>query len=103
MQNFQLTFNQLIVYSIIANIVLSFLFGLFPLFVGIKMNNRKYGMIGFVAAIVGGAILGVFLSFPIAFIFTWLIMKNVPVADSGEIVEVRKVPAETESSDTDNV
>ncbi len=103
MQNFQVTINQLIVYSLIVNIVLSFLFGIFPLFLGIKLNNRKYGVIGFVAAVIGGGILGVFLSFPVAFIFTWLIIKNFLTAATSETIAVNEIPAESDFSYSENI
>lgn len=40
------------------------------------MKNRKYGFYGFIFSVIGGAILGVLLSYPIAGIFSWLILKK---------------------------
>lgn len=76
MQNVNLPFEQIRTYIIVINLVLGFLLGTFPLLCGIKMNNRKYGVYGFIGSIIGGGILGVFLSYPIAAISTWLILKN---------------------------
>lgn len=63
-------------YAMLANIALGFLFGAFPLLSGIILNNRKFGVYGFIGSIIGGAVLGVFLSFPIAAVFTRLILKK---------------------------
>jgi hypothetical protein len=76
MGDLHLTYNQITTYFIIGNIILGILFGLFPLIVGLKLKNRKYGVFGFVGAIVGGGILGLVLSFPVAFVFTWLILRG---------------------------
>lgn len=64
-------------YGLIAvNIVLAFLFGTFPLVAGIIRKNQKRGFLGFVLSLVGGAILGILLSFPLAMIFFWLIVRD---------------------------
>ena len=61
---------------LLVNIVLGVLFGSFPLVGGFLMGNKKYALLGFVVCIAGGAILGVFLSFPVAMLFLWLILRN---------------------------
>ena len=76
MNNINLTYNDVAIYLIVANTVVGLLFGLFPLFAGIRLNNRKYGMIGLVCATLGGALLGFFLSFPLAMIFNWMILRG---------------------------
>lgn len=60
----------------IVNTVLGFLFGTFPLVAGLLSGNRKYAFLGFVVALAGGALLGVFLSFPLSMLFLWLILRN---------------------------
>ena len=75
MEDIRLTMNDLIFYFAIANTVLGLLFGIFPLVVGLKTGNRKYGFIGLVAGLLGGLIAGFFLSFPLALVFTWLALK----------------------------
>ncbi len=76
MEQLRITQTEAIVYLAIINAVLGLLFGFFPLLTGIIIKNRKYGIYGFLGSIIGGAILGVILSFPIAFVFTWLILRN---------------------------
>lgn len=61
---------------LIANIVLGFLFGTFPLVAGLLAGNRKYALLGFIVSIAAGAILGVFLSYPLAMLFVWLIHRG---------------------------
>jgi hypothetical protein len=64
-------------YGLIAlNVVLGFLFGCFPLVAGLLRGNQKRGFLGFVLSLVGGAILGILLSFPIAMIFVWLLLRD---------------------------
>jgi hypothetical protein len=68
-------------YGLLAvNIVLAFLFATFPLVAGILRGNQKRGFLGFILALVGGAILGILLSFPLAMIFFWLIVRD-PVSE----------------------
>ena len=52
------------------------LLGLLPLILGFVRKERSYGVFGFLGSIIGGAILGVFLSVPIVAIFTWLILRK---------------------------
>jgi|KBSSwiStaDraftv2_1062776.scaffolds.fasta_scaffold63211_2 hypothetical protein len=61
---------------LVVNIVLAFLFATFPLVAGILRGNQKRGFLGFVLALAGGALLGILLSFPLAMIFFWLIVKE---------------------------
>jgi uncharacterized membrane protein len=55
---------------------LGFLLGLIPLILGLIKKERKYAMFGFLGSLIGGALLGIFLSIPIASIFTWLILRK---------------------------
>ena len=71
---------------LIANIVFGFLFGTFPLVAGLLSGNKKYAFLGFVISVAGGAILGVFLSYPLAMIFLWLILKKPAEQVAGEAV-----------------
>lgn len=73
---YRLTFEELTPYIIAINIFLGILFGSFPLIAGIMAKNRKYAVFGFVGSVFGGAILGVFLSYPVAAIFLWLILRR---------------------------
>jgi hypothetical protein len=47
---------------------------MFPLIAGLRTGDRRYAVFGFLGAVVGGAILGIILSFPIALVFEWLIL-----------------------------
>jgi hypothetical protein len=88
MENIHISYNDLLTYVLAFNIVLGFLFGVFPLAAGIKMHNRKYGVFGLVSAVFGGAIAGVVLAFPAAAIFMWLIMRDAhPHIDAADHVE----------------
>ena len=93
MEEVKISLNQLVVYFGIANVVLGILFGSFPLISGIKMKNRNYGVYGFIGSIIGGAILGILLSYPIAIIFTWLIFRN--PKDTVEAMDENSIEAES--------
>ncbi len=94
MQDVRITLNEIAVYLMIANIILGFLFGSFPLLLGLKLKNRKLAIYGFIGSIIGSVILGIFLSYPIAVIFTWLLLKNSK--------EASKTPLESEIASPDN-
>jgi NhaP-type Na+/H+ or K+/H+ antiporter len=66
------------------------------------MKNRKYGVYGFIGSIVGGAILGIFLSYPIAAILTWLILRKSFAKDSIDDAVVNENPTEVEIDNTEN-
>lgn len=85
MEDIHITIWDLAIYFTIANVVLGFLFGTFPLIAGIKYGNRKFAFIGFFGSIVGSALAGILLSYPLAAIFTWLIFR--PAARPVETVE----------------
>ena len=52
------------------------LLGLIPLVLGLIKKERKYAMFGFLGSLIGGALLGIFLSIPVTAIFTWLILRK---------------------------
>jgi hypothetical protein len=102
MENIKISYNEAIYYITVINVVLGFLFGTFPLISGFIMKNRKYGVYGFIGSIVGGAILGIFLSYPIAAILTWLILRKSFAKDSIDDAVVNENPTEVEIDNTEN-
>lgn len=88
MQDLRLTYEQVLVYLAIWNAVLGILFGVFPLLVGLRLKNRKYGVFGFAGSFIGGAIAGVVIAFPVAVIFTWLMLRNPTPATADAAPEV---------------
>ena len=99
MQDVKITYNEIAAYMTIINIVLGILLGSFPLIAGLKMKNRNYAIYGFIGSIIGGAILGAFLAYPIAVIFTWLILRS-----PKETVEaINRNSDETENLAADNL
>ncbi len=77
---------------LIANIVLGFLFGTFPLVAGIRRGNRKHAYLGFGLSVVGGALLGILLSYPLSMIFLWLVLRN---PATGTVVSPTPVSADS--------
>ncbi len=74
---------------------LGFLLGLIPLILGLIKKERKYAMFGFLGSLIGGALLGIFLSIPIASIFTWLILRK--PKDTVEAINENSIETETVS------
>jgi hypothetical protein len=89
MEQIKLTTNEAILYIALFNMGLGILFGLVPLIFGFIRKERSYAVFGFLGSIIGGALLGIFLSIPVAAIFTWLILrksntKHSPTATSSD-------------------
>jgi hypothetical protein len=89
-------------YVSIINAFLGILFGFFPLLAGIMFKNRKYGVYGFLGSIIGGAILGVFLSFPIAILLTWLILRSPLIKDNVVFESPAEVAGNNNENNTEN-
>jgi hypothetical protein len=85
MQDVRLTYNDLLIYFGIANTVLGLLFGLFPLIVGLKTGNRRYGVIGFFASLIGGFLLSLILAVPAAIVFTLLALRPAKLVDTTSV------------------
>lgn len=96
MELFRITYEELIPYFIAVNVAIGFLFGTFPLIAGLIMKNRKYAMFGFIGSILGGGLLGFLLSYPIAAIFVWLILRKAPAQAVDEV----ELPVSSENSET---
>jgi len=82
MQDLRLTYHDLVIYVAIANTVLGFLFGLFPLIVGLKTGSSKYGVIGLIASTIGGFLLSIVLAVPVAIIFTLMALRPGKIRDT---------------------
>jgi uncharacterized membrane protein len=102
MDNITISFDEMKPYIILANIILGILFGTFPLLAGIMLNNRKFGIYGFISAIIGGALLGIFLSFPIACVFTWLILKKSFAKNNADVAVANENSIEVETGNTES-
>jgi len=92
MEDIRIEYTRVYLYIIIFNTVLGVLFGLFPLLVGFRLNNRKYAFYGFALSILAGALTGVLLAFPIALLFVWLIVRT-PQTESVPAVESSPAPS----------
>jgi hypothetical protein len=90
MEEVKLSFRELIFYIVTANVILGVLFGTISLFLGLKMNRRGLGVIGLVVTMIGGAVLGLFLSYPLTLLFMWLITRTPNEASTP--AEVSSVP-----------
>jgi hypothetical protein len=77
MEELRLTYTELLAGFVVFNSILGFLFGVFPLLVGLRLKNRKYGVFGLLTSVFGGVLAGVLIAFPAAAVFTWLILRSV--------------------------
>lgn len=82
--------------------VLGFLLGLIPLFLGIRRNKTKLGVIGLICSAIGGAISGIFLIIPVIAIFIYLILKNPASTQTveGNIVNENPIDVKIDNSET---
>ena len=76
MEQINLTYREAILYSSLIHTFIGLLLGLIPLVLGFIKKERSYGVFGFLGSIIGGAILGLLLSIPVAAIFSWLILRR---------------------------
>ena len=75
MEDLRLSYREVGNYIIYLNILMGVLFGSLPLITGLALGDRKRAWIGFILALIGGVLLGVFLSYPIAVLFLLLIVR----------------------------
>ncbi len=91
-----MTTTEAAVYITLFNIALGIILGSIPLILGFLKKERSYAVFGFLGSVIGGALLGLFLSLPIAIIFIWLILrrpKNIvdpPADDSSNSIQAEK-------------
>ena len=79
-----MTAGETLLWSALINACIGLAVGLIPLVIGIVKAHKKYGLMGFLYSIAGGAILGSFLAVPLglllsvpcAVVFTWLILRD---------------------------
>lgn len=69
------------------NIGIGIALGLIPLSVGLIKRRAKIGGGGFLACVIGGAILGMFLAVPACVYFTWLAARQPKPTASIDTVE----------------
>ena len=102
MEPIHVTYNELLVYIVLAGIIIGILLGLIPLILGIKKKKRNYGVYGFFASIVGGAISPLISIIAVA-IFMWLILKK-PVAEKKpiEVAVVNENPIDVSVNNSEN-
>jgi hypothetical protein len=76
MENITLTWDDITKYVIYFNILLGILFGTLPLIVGLLVKDTRFAVLGFILTVIGGGIIGVFLSYPLAIVFLVLIVRR---------------------------
>ncbi len=82
MDDIRITYREMMYGVIWLNVLLGTLFGILPLLAGLLLKQKRLAWISFVLAVVGGGLLGVFLAFPVALIFLWLIIREVKAAET---------------------
>lgn len=76
MDPIQISSPQAVIYVAVLNAAIGFVLGLIPLLLGYFYKQMRTGILGIIAATVGGSILGIFASIPAAVIFTLLIVRK---------------------------
>ena len=80
MEPLVLSTREALTYLVLIGLGVGLLLGLFPLILGIRRKNKKYGIIGLVASILVGGFSPI-LAVIVAGIFTWLIHRNKRAAE----------------------
>jgi hypothetical protein len=62
--------------AVAAALIAGIVCGLVPLIYGLRRGQTGLAVGGFVACLVGGFVLGLFLAVPLAALFTWLIWRK---------------------------
>ncbi len=76
MEDIKITYREVLFGLILFNVVVSLLFGSFPLIAGLMLKRQKLAWIGFAVAVVAGTMLGVIGAYIIAVVFLWLILRR---------------------------
>jgi len=69
---------------LIIGLIAGFVCGLIPLILGLKNQNRKLGILGFILSLIAGLPLSLLGALPVAGIFTWLILRKPAVDESAQ-------------------
>jgi hypothetical protein len=80
------TMQDWMTYGPLLNAGVGLIFGLITLVLGFVKGKVKFGIYGFVACLIGGSILGLFLSLPALIFFSWMILKK-PTAENVTEIE----------------
>ncbi|MCA1625065.1 MAG: hypothetical protein LC768_13515 [Acidobacteria bacterium] len=100
MEQITLTYTEAIMYLALIGIVIGILLGLIPLILGIRKKKRQYGIYGFIASIVGGAISPILAVIVVA-IFTWLILRKTDDKEPGDVV-INESPVDVKIENSEN-
>lgn len=76
MEPIRLSIQEAIIYTALINAAVGFFLGLIPLCFGFFNGRKKLGILGIVSSTIGGAVLGIYFSFPTIAIFMWLIIES---------------------------
>ncbi|MEP6946693.1 MAG: hypothetical protein ABJA02_12310 [Acidobacteriota bacterium] len=96
------TREAIIVFALV-NAAIGLVLGLIPLLFGYFNKRLRLGVIGFFTALVGGAILGIFLSIPATIVFTWLVVRKEKAPVEVNIVNSEPIDVSVRSiEDTEN-
>ncbi|MGB9937338.1 MAG: hypothetical protein ACPK7O_06420 [Methanobacterium sp.] len=63
-------------YLILGSLTMGFITGVIDLIYGLRKNDLKFGIIGFIACIISGFLFGALLAVPVCIVFLWLIRRN---------------------------
>lgn len=71
-----MTTSEAVTFFALVNAAIGLVLGLIPLLFGYFNKRLRLGTIGFVTALVGGALFGIFVSIPATIIFTWFVVRK---------------------------
>jgi len=71
-----MTTSEAVTFFALVNAAIGLVLGLIPLLFGYFNKRFRLGVIGFVTALAGGALFGIFVSIPATIIFTWFVVRK---------------------------
>jgi len=85
-----------------VGLLAGFVCGLVPLILGLKRQNLKFGILGFILSLIAGVPLALLGALPVAGIFTWLILRKPREAEPVKVEVVNENPIDVSVKDSEN-
>lgn len=97
-----MTTSEAVTFFALVNAAIGLVLGLIPLLFGYFNKRFRLGVIGFVTALAGGALFGIFVSIPATIIFTWFVVRKSKAQSDVGMLNPPAFEDPTASSDDDD-
>jgi Na+/serine symporter len=98
MENIRRAYEQYFYYILAAGVVIGFILGLIPLYLGVKRGRKGFGIAALIVSTAAGAVSPILVVLLVA-VFSFLITRGTPDAETDADSEsVEEVPASEEEN-----